>query len=664
MMAARPAWSRTMGPKWFERNYTKTEYMVEMRDGVKLYTSVYVPKDGKEHPVLLLRTPYGLNPYGKTFHHYLRSEHGIYAEHKYILVYQNVRGTYMSEGDFVQVRPVGDGDFSGECSQDSGGSLQAGSACDGAVDDATDTYDTAEWIIANLNTNGNIGVLGVSYNGFYANIAAVSKHPAIKAVSPQAPVTDWFIGDDAHTNGAFQNGMFLFGASFFRERHGFTKSWNKPVEEVEGDCYDWFLAKGALGNLLTPHRDSLEFLDQMMRHPNYDEWWKKHNPTYHFEGITAAALVVGGWYDGEDCYGALETYRRMCELCPDNDVYLAFGPWYHGGWNKLDFASVGDAYFGADISRYYLENIEYPFFAYYLEGVGEKPAHKVTVLPSGETLKSMMEGKDVSAQWQFMECWPPVNASLQKFYMAGEEKLVMMDTTAGSEAGTCAKGNIVRGLTDADDLHPASEGIVSDTVGAGLCDCASGSWKPLSDGFTYISDPKHPVPFMENTAWGFGREYMTADQRFAVRRTDVLTFATDTLKDALHVAGPIKVALRVSMTSTDADMIVKLVDVRPDGSHILVRHGIMPARHRNGLDVSEPMVPGEVTDIEFVMNDINHVFEPGHRLEVLVMSSMYPLVAMNPQTFVPNIYETTDADYVRAEITIHRGSYLELPVLE
>ncbi len=618
MMAARPAWSRTMGPKWFERNYTKTEYMVQMRDGVKLYTSVYTPKDGKEHPVLLLRTPYGLNPYGKTFHHYLRSEHGIYAEHRYILVYQNVRGSYMSEGDFVQVRPVGEGE----------------------VDDATDTYDTAEWIVNNLKTNGNIGVLGVSYNGFYANIAAISKHPAIKAVSPQAPVTDWFIGDDAHTNGAFQNGMFLFGASFFRERYGLTKSWNKPVEEVQGDYYDWFLAKGSLGNLLTPHRDSLEFLDQMMQHPNYDEFWRKLNPTYHFEGITAAMLVVGGWYDGEDCYGALETYRRLCEYCPDNDVYMAFGPWYHGGWNKLDFASIGDAYFGADISRYYLENIEYPFFAYYLEGIGEKPAHKVAVLPSGETAKGVMEGKDVSDKWQFMEAWPPVDASLRKFYLAEDEKL--------SEcAGACEAGV---GVADNDSAY---------------CDGLSGKAEmPVQAGFTYVSDPKHPVPFMENTAWGFGREYMTADQRFAVRRTDVLTFATDTLQEALHVAGPVKVALKVSMTSTDADMIVKLVDVRPDGSHILVRHGIMPARHRNGLDVSEPMIPGEVTDIEFVMNDINHVFEPGHRLEVLVMSSMYPLVAMNPQTFVPNIYEATDADYTRAEITIHHGSHLELPVME
>ncbi len=610
MMAARPAWSRTMGPKWFERNYTKTEYMVEMRDGVKLYTSVYEPKDGKEHPVLLLRTPYGLNPYGKTFHHYLRSEHGIYAEHKYILVYQNVRGTYMSEGDFVQVRPVSSG----------------------GVDDATDTYDTAQWIVDNLKTNGNIGVLGVSYNGFYANIAAISKHPAIKAVSPQAPVTDWFVGDDAHTNGAFQNGMFLFGASFFRERHGFTKSWNKPVEEVEGDYYDWFLAKGALGNLLTPHRDSLEFLDQMMQHPDYDEFWKERNPANHFKGITAAALVVGGWYDGEDCYGALETYRRMCEQCPDNDVYLAFGPWYHGGWNKLDFASIGDAYFGADISRYYLENIEYPFFAYYLEGVGEKPAYKVMVLPSAETTKGVMEGKDVSLSWQSMQCWPPENVQHCKFYLSAGEKLLAED-----DSEVCSAN-----LYD----HAACS---SDTLAA--------------KGFTYVSDPKHPVPFMENTAWGFGREYMTADQRFAVRRTDVLTFGTDTLTDELHIAGPVKVSFRVSMTSTDADLIVKLVDVRPDGSHILVRHGIMPARHRNGLEVSEPMTPGKIEDIEFVMNDINHVFEPGHRLEVLVMSSMYPLVAMNPQTFVPNIYEATDADYVRAEITIHFGSHLELPVM-
>ncbi len=580
VMAAKPVWSRAIGPKWLKENYRKVEEMIPMRDGTRLYTAVYLPRDNERHPVMLLRTPYGLNPYGREFHKYLRTAQGIYAEHRYIIVHQNVRGTYMSEGEMVQIRPVGEGPY----------------------DDATDTYDTAQWIIDNLPTNGSIGVSGVSYNGFYATIAALAKHPAIKAVSPQAPITDWFIGDDAHANGAFHNGIYLFGASVFRERKRLTNRWNPSLINVEGDYYDWFLKQGALDSLLAPVSDRLGFLKQMTEHPVYDDFWAKRNPTNHFKDITAAVLVVGGWFDGEDCYGAFETYRKMCEKSPSTDTYLVAGPWYHGGWNKLGVDRLGEAWFGRNTQRHYLSNIEYPFFAYYLEGKGTKPAHKVTVLPSGETMQSVMENTDPNNGWRSYDSWPVAPAERKRLYLVDNE-------------------------------------------------------------FTYISDPKHPVPFMEDTSAGFDRSFMVADQRFAVRRTDVLTFATDVLDSEIHVAGPLKASLKVSMTSTDADLIVKLVDIRPDGSHILIRHGIMPARFRKGLTESHPMVPGQVEDIEFMLNDINHIFMPGHRLEVLVQSSMYPLVAMNPQTWLPNPYRATASDYVRAEITLHPGSHLELPVL-
>ncbi len=588
--AAKPVWSREIGPKWLGRNYEKIERMIPMRDGTRLYTAIYLPKDDGKHPVMMMRTPYGLNPYGKEFHKYLRTVQGVYAENKYIIVHQNVRGTYMSEGDFVQIRPVGGGPY----------------------DDATDTYDTAEWIIDNLPTNGNIGVSGVSYNGFYATLAAISKHPAIKAVSPQAPVTDWFAGDDAHVNGAFHNGIYAFGSSMFRERKHPTNRDSRPLVQIEGDWYDWFLEKGSLDNLLTPVKDSLEFLRQMTEHPTYDEFWAKRNPTNHFKDISAAVLVVGGWFDGEDCFGAFETYRRMCSESPSTDTYLVAGPWYHGGWNKLDVDHLGDAWFGKGTQRHYLSNIEYPFFAYYLEGKGEKPSYKALVLPSGETMKSVMENADPNSGWLSHDCWPVADVEKRRLYLA-ENEAVSYDEPASAE-------------------------------------------------FRYISDPKHPVPFMENTSEGLDRTFMVADQRFAVRRTDVLSFSTDMLTEQLHVAGPLKASLKVSMTSTDADLIVKLVDVRPDGSHILIRHGIMPARFRDGLTVSKPMVPGEVTDIIFEMNDVNHIFMPGHRLEILVQSSMYPMVAMNPQTWLPNIYEARDSDYVKAEITIYSGSYVELPI--
>ncbi len=592
LFATKPVWSREIGPKWLEKNYEKVEKMIPMRDGTKLYTAIYLPKDGKKHPVMMMRTPYGLNPYGKEFHKYLRTVQGVYAENKYIIVHQNVRGTYLSEGDMEQIRPVGEG----------------------PVDDATDTYDTAEWIISNLPTNGSIGVSGVSYNGFYATLAAICRHPAIKAVSPQAPVTDWFIGDDAHANGAFHNGVYGFGASVFRERKRPTNRAPQSLVNMEGDCYDWFLQKGSLGNLFFPVLDSLKFFRDMVEHPTYDDFWAKRNPTNHFKDITAAVLVVGGWYDSEDCYGAFETYRKMCSESPSTDTYLIAGPWYHGGWNKLDVDHLGDAWFGKGTQRHYLSNIEYPFFAYYLEGKGEKPSYKALVLPSAETMKSEMENVDPNEGWVALDGWPAPGVQYRKFYLSENEKIAFE--------------------------------------------------QPSDFSLTYVSDPKHPVPFMENTQDGIDRTFMVADQRFASRRTDVLTFSTEALSAPLNIAGPLKAALKVSMTSTDADLMVKLVDVRPDGTHMLVRHGVMPARFRKGLAESHPMVPGEVVDINFTLNDINHIFMPGHRLEILVQSSMFPLIAMNPQTWLPNIYRAQDSDYVRAEITLHAGSYLELPVLE
>ncbi len=601
LFAAKPVWSREIGPKWLKENYRKLEEMIPMRDGARLYTAIYLPNDDEKHPVLMMRTPYGLNPYGRESHKYLRTVQGVYAENKYIIVHQNVRGTYLSEGDFVQIRPVGEGVF----------------------DDATDTYDTAEWLVNNLPTNGNIGVAGVSYNGFYATVAALSGHPAIKAVSPQAPITDWFIGDDAHVNGAFHNGMFLFGSSMFRERKRPTVKGPQSLVKVEGDCYDWFLAKGASDDLLSPYKDSLDFLKQMTEHPTYDEFWEKRNPTRHFRDIKPAVMVVGGWFDGEDCYGAFETYRQLCRKSPSTETYLVAGPWYHGGWNKLDVDHLGDAWFGKGTQRHYLSEIEYPFFAWYLEGKGSKPSHKVTVLPSGETMQSVMADADPNEGWIGLDSWPAADVEYRRFYLADGERIEFETSGSGGNADVLA---------------------------------------PVSGEFTYISDPRHPVPFMENTADGFDRSFMVADQRFAVRRTDVLAFATDVLTEPLRVAGPLKAVLKVSMTSTDADLIVKLVDVRPDGSHILIRHGIMPARFRDGLSEAKPMTPGDPVDIGFELNDIYHIFEPGHRLEILVMSSMYPLVAMNPQTFVPNIYEARPSDYIRATITLHAGSHLLIPI--
>ena len=375
---------------WLKDNYTKREVMIPMRDGARLYTAVYEPvSEAKAKPVMLVRTPYSLKPYGfeageeplpgkQTYSSGIWDDLLNYAADGYVIVLQNVRGTFLSEGDFENIRPHLSG-------------MAGGTAKGCIVDEATDTYDTIEWLLANTDSNGNIGVKGTSYPGFYATMAALSRHPAIKAVSPQAPVTDWFMGDDAHHNGALcLADCYRFGSSMYRTRKApSTKGLSKLVN-IDTDLYEYFLGR-PMADLSAYFGDTLAFWNSMVSHPDYDRFWKDRNPGRHLKDIKPAVLVTGGFYDAEDCYGAFETYNEIRGLSPECNLYLAVGPWYHGGWKNRKANHLSGAWFGEASGEYYLDDIEYPFFTYYLEGKGNMPA-RVNILPSGETLKSNMEG--------------------------------------------------------------------------------------------------------------------------------------------------------------------------------------------------------------------------------------------------------------------------------
>ena len=571
--------------KWLTTHYTKHEVMIPMRDGVALYAAVYEPVDDRLHPVILERTPYPLNPYGKTFAKDLRTRLDRFVQAGYIIVLQNVRGTFMSEGQFENIRPFR-ADKQGV-----------------ETDEASDAYDTAEWLLAHCRTNGAIGVKGISYPGFYASMAALSAHPAIKAVSPQAPVTDWFLGDDAHLGGAFQYAMYSFGASFFRPRQKQTIRWPKSVADTGGDLYDYFLEKGLSGSL-DDLRGKVDFVDEMTAHPSYDAWWQERNVTRHFKAIRPAVLVVGGWFDGEDCFGTFETYRRMQEQSPETELYLAAGPWFHGAWKRKGYRTLGPADFGPGSAEYFLEKIEFPFFAYYLEGQGD-PGARVQILPSAETVP----GRTTGHQWEEYGTWPPKTGMLRLYLGAG------------------------RKLTE----------------------------KAGEDTFAYVSDPAHPVPYMALTGCGWDRAAQVEDQRFASRRTDVLTFSGPVLEREMKVEGRIRVHLNLSMDTDDADFVVKIIDRRPDGVQMLLRAGVLPARFRKDFSCPEPVTPGEPFALDWELNDIAHCFLPGHRLMVQVQSSWFPLIAMSPQKYMENPYLARSGDGIPARISLLPGSWVELP---
>ena len=431
--------------------YTKREVMIPMRDGIKLYTAVYEPKDNsRQHPILMHRSPYSCSPYGEGFDRHLRTNLKNYIEHRYIIVFQDVRGRHKSEGIFIQVRPLNKN--------------KKGKKDKKNIDEATDTYDTIEWLIHNTYNNGNVGTWGISYDGFYATMTASSNHPALKAVSPQAPVTDWFRGDDRHHNGAF---TLLQTTNFLPRLEGRHIGKGVMNQIVKNDVYTDFLTLGTFKNVDDLVRDTTQTLwNDIKNHPDFDDFWKERDARTSCYNLKPAILVVGGLYDSEDCYGAWNLYKAIKEQSPDTDLYLTFGPWWHGAWTVRGFQDFGNLYFGKSTSAYYMDKIEYPFFRYFLEGKGEKPKHKVNIFHTGEN------------EWKTYDEWPVQKTTGIPYYI---HKNGSVSTQA-----------------------PAEQESYSE----------------------YISDMSRPVPYTANPTTYRTKEFMVDDQRFATSRPDLITFMT------------------------------------------------------------------------------------------------------------------------------------------
>lgn len=599
---------------WIRENYTKTEVNIPMRDGVKLFTALYIPNDKSEkHPILMNRTPYSCAPYGKDFTPRLWGSHWkYYCRENYIIVIQDVRGRWMSEGDFMDVRPF---------NKNKTGTV---------TDEASDTYDAIEWLLQHIpGNNGNVGAFGISYPGFYATMCAASGHPALKAVSPQAPVTDWFMGDDFHHNGAFfQMDGFGFYSGFGKPRPRPTTVGTAGFDFPVKDNYSFYLQSPPY-KLMEYMHDSVAFWKDIYAHPHYDSWWQARNARNAMYNIKPALLVVGGLFDAEDCFGAWNLYKAIEKQNPGIHNNLVMGPWYHGQWSSRDGSYLGNVRFGSNTAFWYQNNIEIPFFNYYLKGKGADPAlAEANIFVTGEN------------QWRKFSQWPPEETRPREIYLDQEGALTW--------------------------IRPAKRNNFSE----------------------YTSDPAHPVPYTEDVHQNRTREYMTDDQRFASRRPDVLTFETFPLEEDLTLAGALTANLKVSISGTDADFVVKLIDVFPEdyknpgdvsqqgrtaggsylmaGYQMLVRGEIMRGKFRNSFENPEPFKPGKIETVKFDLPDIAHTFRKGHRLMIQVQSSWFPLADRNPQQFM-NIYEAKEADYKKATIRIYHdadnASSVIIPIL-
>ena len=611
---------------WVREHYYKIERMIPMRDGIKLFTAFYIPKDSSiKHPILFNRTPYSVAPYGEDQlpSRFYESYWINYLKDGFVIAIQDVRGRYMSEGSFVDVRPSNP-DKKGK-----------------EIDEASDTYDAIDWMIKNVpGNNGRVGVFGISYPGFYSTMAALCNHPALKAVSPQAPVTDWFMGDDFHHNGAFFiMDAFNFYTGFGKPRPAPTTKSAPGYKIPSQDNYDFYLRTGALKNFAELAGDSIAFWKDLYAHPDYDSWWKARNPRNFVNNIKPAILVVGGLFDAEDCFGAWNLYKAIEEKSKGTDNRLVMGPWFHGGWGgRSDGSYMGNIRFGSSTSEYYQRNIEIPFFNFYLNLKGTvQDIAEANIFFSGAN------------EWKKFQQWPPKEVEYQSLYLR-------------------------------------REGGLTFTSGAAMFKPEDRSKRPSSFS-EYSSDPAHPVPYTEDVHLGRTREYMTDDQRFASRRPDVLSFSTDALTEDMTLAGPLVADLMVSISTTDADFVVKLIDVFPDdfryddkvdgkgngsnypmgGYQMLVRAEIMRGKYRNSFEKPEPFVPGKITKVKYTLPDVAHTFKKGHRIMVQIQSSWFPLADRNPQKFM-NIYQADYNDFQKAEIKIYHDvmneSKIILPILK
>jgi putative CocE/NonD family hydrolase len=570
--------------------YEKSEHRVTMRDGISLYMAVYAPRDRTEElPILLKRTPYSCRPYGAEQMSLMIGPSRTLEDDAFIFACQDVRGRYMSEGEFDNMRPHVPGEL--------------------PIDESSDTWDTVEWLVNNVpGNNGKVGMWGISYPGFYAAAALPEAHPALVASSPQAPISDFYF-DDFHHHGAYTLAYWFITPLFGHQQDSLnTGNWFTFPARSSRDGYKFYMDLGPLKNSDSYFGEDNFFWTDLVEHPNYDEFWQERSILPHLTGVDHAVLTVGGWYDAEDLFGPLNIYRKLERENP-RIAYngLVMGPWGHGDWARSRSPHViGDIDYGGDISGWYQREVEAPFFRYWLKGEDSPPEFDALTFDTGRK------------EWRSFPAWPPAEASTRTLHLRDGELL---------------------------------------------------SWDPPASGeaeFTrYVSDPNEPVPYTEDVRFVFTpRRYMNEDQRFAERRPDVIEFQTELLEEDLTLAGDILARLAVSTTGTDADWVVKLIDVYPDslqngentpdgvvlgGYQQMVRSEIFRGRFRDSYETPKPFVPGEVTKVEFPLQDVLHTFKAGHRLMVQIQSTWFPLFDRNPQTFVPNIFKADEADFVAAD---------------
>jgi len=586
---------------YVKAHYTKYEYRIPMRDGVHLFTAVYVPKDASQtYPFLIDRTPYSVAPYGEDQYKRTLGPSDEFEKAGYIFVYQDVRGRYLSEGKFVEMRPHIDDKKSPR-----------------DVDDSSDMYDTLEFLLKHVpNNNGKAGIWGISYPGFYTSASIIDSHPALKAASPQAPMTNLFMGDDAYHGGAFMlDANFGFYTFFKPFDEPSLPRHEVPFDMGTPNAYEFYLNAGPTSNLDTKHlKGSNPLFNDQLYHTTYDDYWKARDLSPHMKNVKCAVLVVGGWFDAEDLSGPYKTFYAINKFNPETTTTLVEGPWVHGGWARSNGDHLGDVQFNSKTAEFFRKNIQFPFFEYYLKGKGS-PLPRAYVFETGTNV------------WRTYATWPPAQAKPEMLYLHAGGKL---------------------------SFDPPAETESSDE---------------------YVSDPAHPVPFVSYTTDTVPQRYMVDDQRFAATRTDVLVYETDPLTEDVTIAGPISPKLKVATTGTDSDFVVKLIDVYPNdypdpdtnsaagkrvldapplrmgGYEQLLRGEPMRGKFRNSWAKPEPFTPGKIAEVDFTMPDLNHTFRKGHRIMVQVQSSWFPLVDRNPQTFT-DIPHARPEDFKKATETI------------
>ncbi|HWZ30519.1 MAG TPA: CocE/NonD family hydrolase [Bryobacteraceae bacterium] len=578
--------------------WIKTDVMIPARDGVKLHTLIFSPKNTSgKLPFLMERSPYGFVNGGAE--RVLANRYKQLADEGFIFVLQDIRGRYGSEGEFVMQRHPRD------------------RSKPNSIDEASDAYDTIEWLLKNVpNNNGRAGILGISYGGWLTAMALMEPHPALKAVSEQASPADMFLGDDFHHNGAFR---LSYGFEYVARME--TGKVQSRFDFDKFDTFDWYLSLGPLGDIDKRYfHGEKPTWNNFVNHPNFDPFWQEQAVQLILSKTTVPNLNVAGWWDQEDYWGPLKIYETLEKNDADHKNYLVIGPWRHGGWGG-EGKALGPIDFAGDQSRYFREKIEAPWFAYWLKDKGSLKQPEAMTFETGHN------------SWQKYDAWPPKD---------GIEKRKLYTSSAG-------------GLSF-DAPRDASDSAFD----------------------SYTSDPAHPVPYRHrpipptyspNSGW---TTWLVEDQRFVDLRPDVLSWSTEALKDDVVIAGDVVAHLFASTSGSDSDWIVKLIDVYPEndeklpGYQLMIDNEVFRARFRNSFEKPERVEPGKIYEYPVDLHSANHDFRRGHRIMVQVQSTWFPLIDRNPQTFVENIYKATAADYQPALQKIFRSakyaSYVELPV--